>query len=179
MSKNAVVERYTNALIGTLDTSEIEDALQELLTIFAYISDNEKVYNFFKSPIVEVSKKIEIGRQIVQSNSKNNKITRFIDLIIKKNRLQFSSVFSRQIEKKLDDLRNIVRAQLYVNKKLSPTIESNIISSFQKNSKKILKYETIEDPEIIGGFKLKIGDIVYDATINNTLNAVKQTILKS
>ncbi|MGN1114230.1 MAG: ATP synthase F1 subunit delta [Oscillospiraceae bacterium] len=74
--------------------------------------------------------------------------------------------------------RNILYAELYyVNKPDNSVIDSFKDMLCKKYNCKDAEIKLIEDKELIGGYKLKIGDIEYDKTVLGTVKALKKKLL--
>jgi len=62
---------------------------------------------------------------------------------------------------------------------LTPELKQQVLKEAKKLSDKKTILENKIDPSIIGGYILKIGDMQYDASVSNQLNAIKTTLTKT
>ncbi len=58
-----------------------------------------------------------------------------------------------------------------------PSVTVNKMRKIVEKKNKITKVLVNINPEILGGFKLKIGDEIYDESISGKINQVKEVIL--
>ncbi len=65
---------------------------------------------------------------------------------------------------------------VYTAKKLNPETEQEFIKAIKKLTGRDAQIKEIVNPALLGGFKIKIGDWVYDATVRNQLNTIKNNL---
>lgn len=61
---------------------------------------------------------------------------------------------------------------------LTETEETEIKIELKQIFNKELKIETIVDPEIVGGIRIQVGDIVIDRTLRSKLKEIKDVLLR-
>ena len=76
-----------------------------------------------------------------------------------------------------DILQNRVRVQVITAEPLSPELEAKLRISLRAMLGGEPLMETVVDPTLIGGAVLKIGDTVYDGSIANQLNTLRQEMM--
>ncbi len=75
------------------------------------------------------------------------------------------------------EAQNIVKAQLYYvtepSDKLKENFEQMLCKKYNASDAIV---DCVEDKSLVGGYKLKIGDIEYDKSIKGTINALRKTL---
>lgn len=61
---------------------------------------------------------------------------------------------------------------------LSDTETTEIQLELKKIFNKELRIETIIDPELVGGIRIQVGDVVIDRTLRSKLNEIKNVLLR-
>lgn len=75
------------------------------------------------------------------------------------------------------EAQNIVRAQLYYVTEPSDKIKQSFRQTLcKKYNASDTVLECIEDKSLVGGYKLKVGDIEYDKSIKGTIDALRKTL---
>ena len=74
-----------------------------------------------------------------------------------------------------DSLKGIEVAKVTTAVPLTEELNQQILKKVIEITGKKATIESIIDPDIIGGFILRIGDIQYDASIANKLELIKRT----
>lgn len=174
MKDSLAARRYAKSLIGLSQEKNIlEKVYSDMVLINGTIAANHDLHLLLNSPVVNTDKK-----QLILSELFGKKVSEltnvFLQLISSKKReslvLQITSSFINQYK----ELKNIVVAEVTsavtLDKKQLDSI-INLLSNDKNNS-----YEVVEkiDPEIIGGFKLRVGDQQIDASISKELRELKK-----
>jgi len=179
MAGHRAATRYAKSLIELAQEKDQLDAVfADMQLISVTISDSHELTLLLKSPIVKGDKKDKALNKIfaAQIGEISN---RFISILTKKKR-----------EELLEDISNEFIAQY---KKLKGQVVANVTTAIPLDGPtktKILdligsyvegKVELVEsiNPGIIGGFVIRIGDKMIDASIAKKLNDLKKELLGS
>lgn len=103
----------------------------------------------------------------------NEIIDRFIDLLCEKNVFHISGRILKRFEKLYDEKKGTVKAELTI-RNLKAAQGDKIKEALSRRLKKEVDLSLFEDSKIIGGARLKIGDYVFDNTLINRLNNLKE-----
>lgn len=174
-----VVRRYTLALYEEcLKRNKVEIVSADLESIRNLISENRKLFLFFRSPVIGKRKKSEVTEKIFK-NKVDDIVFNFILLLIDRSRENiFTEIISDFLEFK-DTKNGIIEANISSAVKLDENIRKNIINSLEKYSGKKCKPRYEVDQDLIGGFRIKFNDIVLDASIKRQLALLKNKLKQS
>ena len=119
-------------------------------------------------------------RKNIRGMPEAENIIRFICLLIEKNRFRYIDVLIERIEKLVDEKTGI----LDVTIESALPLESGFIEHMEETIKKTtgaeqIKIETKHTPEILGGYRLKIGGFCIDASIRGQLELMKTDLLNA
>lgn len=71
---------------------------------------------------------------------------------------------------------NITEAELVTARPVEPAVRQNFVNKLEKElSTKIILKESVA-PEIMGGFEIKIGNSIIDASVQNNLRRVRKDL---
>ena len=73
----------------------------------------------------------------------------------------------------VDEHAGRVRAQVTSAQPLAPAVEARLRAAFEKQSGKTVILEKTEDPAMLGGIIAQLGDMVYDGSVRNQLQAIR------
>lgn len=175
MSVLKVASRYAKSL---LDLSKEQGSLEEVLRdvrSFQKALENRDLLLLTKSPIVTADKKQAIFAKLFEGNF--NKLTMsFFDIILRKGReIHLPEIASSFIDQ-YNRLKGITKVQITSATKLTEkaleTIRTKLIASDITDES--IEFTTVVDPSIIGGIIIKIGDKLYDASVQRKLNDLKK-----
>jgi F-type H+-transporting ATPase subunit delta len=137
------------------------------------ISDSEELQLVLNSPVVKSDDKKKALIAIFGSQI-NEISTKLIDLLIENKRLpDFGSVASQYISL-YDSLSGKEKAVVTTAIPLTDAIKTQVLAKVKELTGKEAVLENEIDPDILGGFILRVGDVQYDASIANKLAVLKR-----
>jgi F-type H+-transporting ATPase subunit delta len=177
MKGNKIAVRYAKAL---LDIAQEQNKIDEVAADMTYLrkvnTENIDFQNLLKSPVVNSQKKIEIFNLLFGSFHSISVL--FIELITKNRREGLLAEIATAFEDQLNELRGIIPVKIISAAKLDENLRKEIVKKIEANVKGTPKIEEEVNPEIIGGFIIKIDDKQFDASILRQLNNLKQRLTK-
>jgi len=174
MKNSLAAKRYAKSLIElSQDKKILDEVYNDMVLINGTIDANHDLHLLLNSPVVNTDKKQKILSEVF-SKAISELSNIFLQLISSKKRESLIQQITSSFIAQYKALKNIVVAEVTSaisldNKQLDAIID--LISNDNKNS-----YEVLEkvDPEIIGGFKLRVGDQQIDASISKELRELKK-----
>lgn len=177
MKGNKIAVRYAKAL---LDIAQEQNKIDEVAADMTYLrkvnAENVDFQSLLKSPVVNSQKKIEIFNLLFGSFHSISIL--FIELITKNRREGLLAEIATAFEDQLNDLKGIVPVKIISASKLDENLRKEIVKKIEANVKGTPKIEEEVNPEIIGGFIIRIDDKQFDASILRQLNNLKQRLTK-
>lgn len=177
MKGNKIAVRYAKAL---LDIAQEQQKLDEVAADMNYLkkvnSENVDFQSLLKSPVVNSQRKIEIFKALF--GVFNNVSLMFIELITKNRREGLLAEIAEAFEHQLNELRGIVPVKIISASQLDESLRKEIVKKIEANVKGTPKIVEEVNPEIIGGFIIRIDDKQFDASILRQLNNLKQRLTK-
>lgn len=174
MLTSKVAKRYAQGLLDfTQETGDTPSVFAEMKDVVKIINDSKELKNFFASPIIDTKKKANAAQEIFREFSQGSK--NFIALVIKQGRESHLQGIAQEYIKKVEDLQGVQRVSLTVAAALSQkNVEAIVKSSSLVDQTKNYDLKTIVNPEIIGGYILRVGDQQVDTSVRTQLGQVKK-----
>lgn len=175
MISTKLAKRYAKGLLGFTEEAGVTDVLfDEMNSLQSILKESNELQLFFKSPIIDKSKKISIGEEIFKGFSAQFKT--FLNLVINHGREAGLLEISRQFTTNVQRSRGIFKASITTTQKLS-TKALNSIATAAKKSIQFegeLDMEEKVDPSLIGGFVIRINDKEINTSIKAKLEKLKK-----
>lgn len=162
---------YAEALISyaqSLDSlKECNDSLSSISTT---LSQSEDLQTFLLNPLTNRSMKKEVLKNIFV-NQIDNFIMNFLFLLVDRRRISFLETIISKYFDLIYSLESVLIAEIYSAIELTENQQENLINKIKSltNSNEI-KLILKKDPNLIGGFIIKAGSKVIDASISGKLN---------
>ena len=179
MRESLAGNRYAKSLIGlSIEKKELDTVYNDMVLISETVENSKDLDLLLKSPVVKTDKKQEILSSIF--GKETSELTKQFLLLIS----------SRNREAIIGDIAGAFVRQYKVIKKIIVTEVTSAIKLESAQKKKILQLlntnesssvEVIEkiNPEIIGGFIVRVDDKQIDASISRKLDELKQGFSKN
>ncbi|NND78129.1 MAG: ATP synthase F1 subunit delta [Flavobacteriales bacterium] len=179
MRQTRVAKRYAKSLL-TLATEKnaVEEIHADMHVISDAIADNRELEVLLKSPVVKSDKKSIILKQIF--SSKISKVSsEFLEILVRKKREGIIEVIADEFEELYRRLNKITVAEVRTARTLDEETTSEIMNIVQKMAHDTIELKEIIDPDIIGGFIIKVGDKQVDASVLRKLSDYRKTFSKN
>lgn len=174
MLTSKVAKRYAQGLLDfTQESGNTVSVFAEMKDVVKIMKDSKELKNFLASPIIDAKKKISVASQIFVQFSPvaQNLIT----LVIKQGRESHLQDIAQEFINKVEDLQGVQRVTLTVATQLSSKNTDEIIKTTTLvDHTKNYDLKVVVNPEIIGGYILRVGDQQVDASVRTKLNQVKK-----
>lgn len=174
MLTSKVAKRYAQGLLDfTQESGNTASVFGEMKDVVKIINDSKELKNFFASPIIDAKKKANAASEIFAQFSPVSK--NLIALVIKQGRESHLQDIAQEFINKVEDLQGVQRVTLTVATALSQSnVEAIVKSSSLVDQSKNYDLKTIVNPEIIGGYILRVGDQQVDTSVKTQLGQVKK-----
>lgn len=178
MAAHRVSGRYAKSLIGMAVANKQLDAVKaDIDLIVGSLISNHDLSNVLQSPIINSGKKTAIIDAIYKGKVSDTTYT-FLNMVIDKKREPLLWDICNSFTDLYNVINGIIKVKVTTAVALADKPKSEIESYLQKNTGKKIILETAVDSNIIGGLIIRTEDGLYDASISNQLNKIKQTLNK-
>ena len=161
-----------------IERKELEQVKTDFDLIESVCKENPAFVRMLKSPLISQSKKQAIIDQVF--GKKFSPITQnLVEIIVRKKREAYLRDIAIRFLYAYDKEKNITRGLLTSSKPMSEAQKAKIKAVVEDELKTSFIMEEAIDPELIGGFVLKVGDFLYDGSISAGLRKLKQEFEKN
>ena len=177
MAQTKVATRYAKSLLGLVaEKGNLEEAFNDMLLIKKTASENRDLVVLLKSPVVTTEKKVSILSAIYEKHV--SKVTMLFIVLIAKNRREgvlpeIADAFIAQYKQ----MKGITTAVVTSATLLTDDAKKKIQTIVQKEVGGTVEIEMEINPELIGGFVLRIGDKQLDTSILSRIADLRQEFM--
>jgi F-type H+-transporting ATPase subunit delta len=175
MSDIKVASRYAKSLLElAVEKNILEDVMKDVKQFLAIASENRDFVLALKSPIVNSDKKLAILKAIMGTGTQPL-IMIFFELVTRKNRANVLVDTFQEFEKQYNSHKGIQVAEVTTTFALTDELRSKFIQIVKEISglEQVQLVESI-NPDLIGGFILKVNDKRLDDSISSKLRKLRQ-----
>lgn len=173
MLTSKVAKRYAQGLLEySKDSNNTDSIYSEMKDVVAIMNESKELNQFFAAPFVDANKKISVASEVFKDFSST--VKNMITLVITQGRESQLKNIAQEYINKVEDIKGIQRVSLTTAKELSPDNIKHILSSTELIKSSTYDLTTKIDPEILGGYILRVGDYQIDASVKTKLNKLRK-----
>jgi len=171
MSRAAI--RYAKAILDIAQTSGNADAVKtDMNSIVSAITESSELKHFLTSPIIKIEYKKSALSEIFSSIQAETKS--LFDLLFENKRYEILGEIAIQYNRLYDESKGVEVAKVTTALPITRELEKKVLAKIAEFSNKKITINNIVDPEIIGGFILRVGDQQYNASVASKLSELKR-----
>ena len=177
MSETLAAQRYAKAVMDlALEQNEVSGVEQDMRQIRETIASSESLRDVLGSPVLKAADKKEALAAIF---GKCTELTRnTFSLLAENKRIGLLDVVARQFLELYEKMKGQDVAQVVTAVPLTADLEKKILKQLRQITGKEVTLTNETDPNLIGGFILRVGDLEYNASIASKLGNLKRELIK-
>ena len=174
---DSLASRYANALFSiALEENKVAAYQEQVISIDSILHEHKEfndILNHFK---VEEKDKKEMIDTVFKKDF-DLTIVNFLKLLIDKRRFNHFKAICSEFNSLANEYQGVKEGVIYSAKALDEAMMKNIEDSVAKKLGNRVELKNIIDESLIGGFKVMVGDTVFDSSIKSKLNSLKYELL--
>lgn len=174
MNGSRAAIRYAKAILSfALEQQKEVEVNNDMLLVSNTIQDSKELQLLLSSPVLKTEVKKLALKEIFAGKTSPLTIG-LINLLIDNKRLPILGEVAKKYNVIFDSLKGIEVATVTTAVTLTEELNQQILNKVIEITGKQATIESIINPDIIGGFILRVGDIQYDASVANKLQVLKR-----
>lgn len=175
---SAVAERYAAALADVvMERKGAPDVPEDLAQFVDLFFSSADLRNALESPAVGREAKIRIIDEVAEKMKLNEVVRNFICVVVDHRRTHMLREIVQLLSVELNRRQHIVQLEVTSAQKLDDGERNRLIGIFKgKDSKKKVKARFAEDRELLGGVVVRVGSTVYDGSVREQLNRLRERL---
>jgi F-type H+-transporting ATPase subunit delta len=178
MNDSKISVRYSRALFETAREKNIIEKINSDMIFILELSKTPEMKEFLENPVIAPSKKTTVFHKMLDGNVHETTLS-LIDLLVKNGREVFLPGIARAFIHETYMNKGITEAVLTTAIPVDSSVKKQISDLVEKNFSTKVELKEVVNPEIIGGFILRVDDNYIDASVRNKLRKVKKELLGS
>jgi len=177
MKNQALVRKYAEGLAQALkDEREFESVGAEVRAFRDLFVSREDLRKALVSPFVNARKKAAILDGVLAGSGTGPKTSRFLSLLLRHKRLDLLPAMVDHFPQAWSDLRGVVTLEVTSAAPLTAGQKERLEKGLEASEKKPVRLVFKNDPAIVGGLAVRKGNIVFDASVEGQLAALKERL---
>lgn len=174
MADSRATSRYVKSLLDlAIERNVVEDVHRDMRLFSQTISNSRPLELLLENPVIKHDKKLAILKGVFTGKVHTLTLA-FFEIITRKNRESILASVAREFHNAYNNFKGIGKAKVTTATPLDEKLRAEFEQLARRYSdKKQIELVEIVDPELIGGFILKVGDRQVDASIKSKLKTLE------
>ena len=175
MSSQTVARRYSLALADVvLQRGEAREVQQELTAWAEMLRSNANLREVFANPTIALDQKRGVLKRLIEIARPRPTTINFLKVLLQNQRLPELDEINKKFAAVLDDRAGMVAAQVTTARPVAPETQQTLQTMLRHLTGKSVRIEFDTDPGMIGGLVTRIGSTIYDGSVRNQLEQIKE-----
>src|SRR5205809_21887 len=175
MSVQTVARRYAFALADVVaESGEAREVQQELKAWEQMLATNDNLRIAFANPTVPLDQKRAVLNRLIEISRPRATTTNFLKVLLQNQRLTELSEINKRFDQVLDERAGLVAATVTTARPIPKDVHDRLEGTLTSLTGKKVRIDFENDPELLGGVVTRIGSTVYDGSVRNQLQQIKE-----
>ena len=169
--------RYAIALFSLCQESKITTEVEKhVVNLHEILKSDNGLNDFLRNPTFNASDQENVFKTISKKIKSPQHLHNTICLMIRKGRGYDLVNFSEDFLKLCSASKNELIVRIKTAKKVNNVKIEEIKKSIEKITKRVVRLETENNPNVIAGLELKVGSFLFNSSIDSKLNSMKNIL---
>ena len=174
--RGAAARRYAEAAFQLAERDDAFDRWRDELRLAAELTAQPEIAKILNSPRVTLAERDQLlGRLFGKRISPA--VLNLVRLLIRRSRLDLLTNVAAEYNRMLNQKRGVVSAVVTSALPLTPDEDKAIRAKVAEMTGTTVEIQTREDPALIGGLTVRIGDRLIDASVRGRLERLREQLL--
>lgn len=178
MSQHTIANRYAKAMYEFAKEQRIvDDVLSDVTDILQMLDASLELQQLIQLPTMTTARK-EVVLTAVLNKAKLSKHTiQFIQLVTRKGRAGLLRMICEAVVQIHKTAQNILEADVLTASELDKKQLKSIRAYLEKRFNKTIELNVNIDPELIGGFQIRVNHQLIDMSVRAQMDQLKQALI--
>ena len=173
-----VARRYATALADVVTArGEAQEVQKELLDWAEMMQSNEQLLEVFRNPTIPYEQKRKVLNTLIARTRVRPTTANFLQVLLQNHRLAELDEVNKRFAQILDERSGVVSAQVTTARPVPQSSQDALRAKLAEMTGKSVRLSFTTDEELIGGIVTRIGSTIYDGSVRNQLQQVKERMI--
>ena len=174
-----VARHYARVLLDTVATAgagaeDLERLATGLTEFAASLERSPELRKTLISPAIARSRRARLAETVADRIVPDSRLGKFVSVMVDRERSEHIAETASAFRAALDERRGIVEAEVVSARPLGEPDRASLREAIQAGFAGVPRLRFREDPELLGGFVVRIGNRIYDASVNRQLSRFEE-----
>jgi F-type H+-transporting ATPase subunit delta len=177
LSVQTVARRYATALADVvMARGEAQEVQKELRDWEEMMQSNEQLLEVFRNPTIPYHQKRKVLSTLITLARVRPTTANFLQVLLQNQRLAELNEVNKRFAQILDERSGVVSAKVTTARPVPQSSQEALRAKLASMTGKSVRLSFETDEELIGGIVTRIGSTIYDGSVRNQLQQVKERL---
>lgn len=177
MSSSNIAKRYARAFFEIAGAEKrYEEYYRELGRFIAILSENKNLGEFLSNPIFSQADKKAVVESLLGKIEVSQITANFLKLLVDKRRIAILSEIEACYRELMDAALRKVRVTVKTAFPLTGDLSARLQTGLESMTGKAVEMTVLQEPSLLGGIVVRVGDKLYDGSIRAQLNSIRNLL---
>ena len=173
-----IAEVYSRSLFEVAkEKGELHELHEQLGQFADALSESRELQAFFFSPYFSTEEKKDGIGKVIEGG--NEFFTNFLELLVEKHRMPGLFRIRRAFDELWREENKLLPVEVTSAVELDEQTVKDIGARIEEQTGRKVELTSSVDPEILGGLRVRVGNMILDATIRNKLERLRKQVAKA
>jgi F-type H+-transporting ATPase subunit delta len=168
---------YARAMMDVAGTPAKANELRgELMTFAKALRASQELQDFYANPAVDEQAKITVTRTLAKKMKASDLAGRTLEVLVKHHRINDIEAIVEALAAYVNKALGVAVAEVRSAKSLGPDEIRDLADTLSKKVGKKVELDIRTDPKLLGGFVVKIGSEIWDASVQGKINKFRESL---
>jgi F-type H+-transporting ATPase subunit delta len=174
---SSIARRYARAFFRIAGEEARHEACQgELDRISALLKDNRNLDDFLANPLFDQTDKQAVMETLLKKAGVSALTANFIKLLVDKRRIGILSAIEASYRDLVDEALQKTRVTVRTAFPLTGELADSLRKGLAELTGREVEMTVLEDPSLLGGISVRIGNTLYDGSIRTQLDNIRNRL---
>ena len=132
--------------------------------------------NFLESPAIDIEVKQKVIKSLAEKMQLDGNVANFIHLIVMHGRTELLREIENAVGEELNARMGIAQAEVTSARALSDAERRELTAALERRTGKKIEARFSEDGSLLGGAVVRVGSTIYDGSVREKLNRLREQL---
>lgn len=167
---------YARAIMDAAGSPQKANELRGELMIFANaLRSSQELHDLYANPTDEEAR-LNVTRQLASKMKASELATRTLEVLVRHHRINDLDAIVEALGAYVNKALGVAVAEVRSAKNLGPEEIQQLADTLSKRVGKKVELDITTDPKLLGGFVVKIGSEIWDASVAGKINKFRESL---
>ncbi len=168
---------YARAIVDVAGSpAKANEVRGELMRFAVALRGSKELQDLYASPAIHMDTKVAITGKLAKKMQASDLAAKTLDVLVRNHRVNDLDAILEALAELVNSALGVAVAHVRSAKHLSPEEIGELATTLSKRTGKKVELDIRTDAKLLGGFIVKIGSVVWDASVAGKINKFRESL---